>query len=301
MPDEVTIEVVDPGSEDDPFRQPSAAGSDPASATASEGAEDGEDEDDDEATDEDDVETQGDPDTDDDEDDELTEEELTALEELETYLQEQAARRVEQEVVPRLQSTYDRQIAAQERQLRELREANEKRVQELTAQVREAQLNGLPEAEKARLRTEWDWEDRQRQLDTREAELTGYHNEIQKAFIVQEYSQFGLQLDDLDEFETPEEMVEFAREVELEYYRLMVKNGGQVAEDTDEEDEDEEKPRSKKVSAKPKARVPAGASAPSDGGGGPAVPEGSKFNSNTGPSAMAENIKNGWDTVRISS
>jgi hypothetical protein len=291
--EEMTLSFGDPGTDPEPSRGASA----PASATASTppaatGAEEGQDG----AAPEAEGFENGEPIDGQPGDEaavEYSDEDLVALEELRAYFEEEARKAI----VPQLQSSYDRQIAQLNRQIQEAQRQAAERERELLQQVREAQLNGLPEAEREKLRQQWDWEDRVRALDERERELTAYHTDLLREAYAQEYAAFGLTAEDLEEFSTPEEMDEFVKEVQLEYYRQLAELRAQgLALPADEE----EAPR--RAAAKPAAtpkRAPAGAQAPSDGGGGGAVPAVTKFNSGTGLDAMAENIRNGWESVTV--
>ena len=107
-----------------------------------------------------------------DDDEDLTEEEAVALDELRNFLREEARNEIAGEVVPKLQSTYDRQIASLQRQFQAAQTASQAREQELLDAVREAKLNGLTEAEKDQLRTQWNFEDRERSLNHPDATTT---------------------------------------------------------------------------------------------------------------------------------
>lgn len=296
----INVEVIEPGSADDPFGsgasdQASNAASSSPDATGVAGGAGGVSPDDTDivdiqvdALDEDDAGE----DADDDEGEELTPEELNALDELRAVLLEEA----QNKIVPQIQSTYDKQLAAAARQIRELQQAQATREMELRNQLREAELNGLPDAEKEKMKAVWAFEDRQAALDAREQELTGYHTELLRAAYAQEYAEFGLTAEDLEEYGTPEEMDEFVREVQLEYYK-------QLAQMRQAAPAAEAAPEAATTRARPQAqqrKAPAGASAPSDSGGGAAVPEAPKFNSGRGIGAMAENLRNGgWETAKI--
>lgn len=216
---------------------------------------------------------------------ELTEEEQAALD---IWFN----RRVEAEVLPKVQSSYDRRIAQTQAQLKAAQDAAGAREKELLAQVREAQLNGLTDAEKDRLRSQWSVEDEQRKLEAYEQQLEQYHKDILVAQYCTEYASLGLQPEDFVEFETPEQMATFVSLVELEYYKALAnaKPGATEAPAA--------QPPAAAVTPAPDP-TPAGATAPTDAGGGSAVPTVAKFNTGTGRQSMAENIGSGWETVRI--
>ena len=159
MTDTVAVEVVAPGSADDPFTakasdaaavpSPSPAGGEGATPPATpEPGKDG---------------TPATPVTpasgavveDPDADDDLSPEEEEAID----VLIEQIRAEVRTEELPKVQSAYDRRIGALERNAQAAREAAATREQALLEQVREAKLNGLSAEEQARLRSEWSLED----------------------------------------------------------------------------------------------------------------------------------------------
>jgi len=282
--DEVTLQVGDGD-------QSSAAGaSQSASTTASTGAEDGDQggsPDDLEQVDLADVEAALD-------DEDLTEDEAVALDELRNFLLEEARNEIAGEVVPKLQSTYDRQIANLQRQFQQASASAQAREKELLDAVRDAKLNGLTEAEKAQLKTQWDFEDKMRALDDREQMLTGYHVELLRDAYAQEYAEFGLTAEDLAEFDTPEAMDEFVKEVQLEFYKQLAELRAQGATQVDDE-APQPQPR------KPAPKAPAGVSAPSDAGTGGAVPSGKQPITATGAEALRDALRDpdGWENVRV--
>ena len=229
-----------------------------------------------------------------DDDEDLTEEEAVALDELRNFLREEARNEIAGEVVPKLQSTYDRQIASLQRQFQAAQTASQAREQELLDAVREAKLNGLTEAEKDQLRTQWNFEDRERSLNDREQELTGYHVELLREAYAKEYAEFGLTAEDLVDFDTPETMDEFVKEVQLEFYKQLAELRAQGVVTTDGDDP---QPQPKK----PAPKAPAGVSAPSEAGAGSAVPAGKQPITATGAEALRDALRDpeGWENVRV--
>lgn len=286
MSDEVQIQIVD-GDEDDPFVQKT----DPLTSADSSEGDDGEDEQDSESDDQ----STGDE-GEDDEDAEYTPEELVALEELEAWREAQATAAAAA-ATSQLQSKYDRQFAATQRQMRDLAAAAEARELELREAVRNAQLNGLTDAEKEQLKKQWNETDKVAELDAYKEQLTGFHIDLLRTAYATEYAEFGLQADDLEQFDTPEDMEAFIKDVQIEYYKLMANPAvqGAISEGT---------PVAKTATAPaPVAaatrKAPAGAAAPSDAGGGSAPAPTTKFNKGTGVDAMAENIRSGWESPKV--
>ena len=229
-----------------------------------------------------------------DDDENLTDEEAVALDELRNFLLEEARNEIAGEVVPKLQSTYDRQIANLQRQFQAAQTASQAREQELLDAVREAKLNGLTETEKEQLRTQWNFEDRERTLNDRETELTGYHVELLREAYAKDYAEFGLTAEDLVEFDTPEAMDEFVKEVQLEFYKQLAELRAQGVVPTAEDDP---QPQVKK----PAPKAPAGVSAPSEAGAGGAVPASKQAITATGAEALRDALRDpdGWENVRV--
>lgn len=284
--DETTLIIGNPDPE--PVNQGASA---PATTTASTPKAAGEVDKADEVAEEDETQTPELPVVGD--DDDVSEENLEALKELRDRLREEATREVEESLVPKLTSSYDRQIAALNKQIQASQEQAATREKTLRDELRQAQLNGLSDAEKTELQKRWDWEDRVQAVEARERELTDYHVEILRTAYAQEYAEFGLTAEDLEEFDTPEQMDEFVQAVQLEYYKQLAElraSGALPAENKTQTVKDQ--PAKKKT-------APAGATAPTDAGGGGATPQPSKFNVEQSRAAMADNIRGGWETVQL--
>ncbi len=214
--------------------------------------------------------------------DELTEEEQAALD---LYAQRYA----EEIVLPKVQSSYDRRIAAAEARAAQLATAAQQREQALLAEAREAKLNGLTDDEKARLRSTWQLEDQQRALDAYNQELEGYHRDLLVSTYVARFDHLELTPEDFADFQTPEQMEMFVTIADREYWKAVAEAA-------------RANPQAAPVAAAapaPAPTAPAGASAPSDTAGGGAAPELPTFNPKPGREAMLANIGSGWEDVRI--
>ena len=293
MTDSVVVEEVVPGSPGDPFTaqasdpatapSPSPAGGEGAApAVVTEPGKDG-------------TPAAGDPASstvvvDPDADEVLSPEEEEAI----SVLVEQIRTEVRSEELPKVQSAYDRRIQSLERSANAAAQAATLREQALQAQVREAQLNGLSDAEKERLRSEWSLEDERAKLDAYRVEVEAYHKEVYIAECVAQFgTELGITAEDLGDFNSPEEIEAFVKDTALAHYRDLAA-GRSDAPAT---------PATPATVAKPApaaTAAPAGSDAPSDGGGGAAVPQVAKFDPRPGKEAMAANIANGgWETVRV--
>ena len=171
------------------------------------------------------------------------------------------------------QSSYDKRIDALEQELGAAREAT------LKAE-REGKLEGLTEDEQQTLRDKWALEDERQQLNAEINEADVYFHSLYVAATVQEYAQYGVTAEDLEQIEEPEEIDVFVREKELEYYR----SGAHL--------KTEIPTRTVESSAAQPIVAPAGAQAPTDvGGGAPSNPP-AKFDESVGLDAMARNLNN---------
>jgi len=219
-------------------------------------------------------------------DEELSPEEEAAID----VLIEQIRTEVRTEELPKVQSAYDRRIAALERKANADVQAAAVREQALQEQVREAQLNGLSDEEKARLRSGWNLEDEKAKVDAYRLEVEAYHREVYIAECVAQFgTELGIAADDLADFNSPEEIEAFVKDTALAHYRDIA--AGRV---------DAPAAPASAPAAKPASAVPAGSDAPSDGGGGSAVPQIAQFDPRPGKEAMAANIASGgWETVRV--
>ncbi len=288
MTDTPVIEEVVPGSADDPFTKasatPASPSPSPAGGTGADAASGAETVVDASATTVDPASTTVVEDT----DEELSPDEEAAI----SVLIEQIRAEVRTEELPKVQSAYDRRIAALDRSATAAAQAAAVREQALQAQVREAQLNGLSDEEKTRLRSEWNLVDETAKVDAYRQEVEAYHKEV---YILDCVAQFGTELgitaDDLVDFNSPEEIEAFIKDSALAHYRDLA--AGRTVAPV------EAKPAATKpVSAA--TATPAGLDAASDGGAGSAVPSVVKFDPRPGKDAMLNNIKNGaWETVKV--
>jgi len=185
-------------------------------------------------------------------------------------------------VVSGLQSSYDKRVAALERERDEAREAikNAQREAKLTSE-------DLTDDEKDILREKWKLEDERALLDQEVAQADLYYKSLYVAGLAQEYAQFGVTAEALEQFSEPEEMDNFVRDQELAFYKsgrvvtAVVPSGTAVA------------------AGATASNVPAGATAASDVGGGAPASAPKQPNSGTGIDAMKENLANlKWETVQ---
>lgn len=291
MPDEMVIGVVTPGSPDDPFTQqasdaagatsPPPAGDDGAAqAVAPETAQDGQ------------AAAGAAAPTGDGEDGELTPEEEAALD----ALMEQIRAEVQQDVLPKVQSSYDRRIAALERKAEADARTAEARVQALQEEVRQAKLVGLTADEQARLKAQWSLEDEQGKLDAYRAEVEAYHKEVYIADCLAQYGpDLGVTAEDLAQFESPDEIESYIKDLALAHYRDLAASGG--AAPAAPASAPAAKPAAAPSPSAPSS--PAGLDAPTDAGGGAASPAPRQFDPRPGKEAMAANINGGWETVTV--
>jgi hypothetical protein len=203
---------------------------------------------------------------------------LTA--ELDKYIEEQVQARLKPELVGR-----DRRISSQAEILQKQQES----LKALQKEVRDAKLSGMPPEEKKRMEEVYAFEDRKSSLDEYETELQALALDIDRYKFSTQYADFGVEVEDLENFKTSAEMENFCTKAELEHWR-----------------EEAKKPTASKatvLAAQPVAKrePPAGASAPSDVGGGGMNASSQKGPvEGTGPEAMAKALEaSPWQTVRV--
>lgn len=185
------------------------------------------------------------------------------------------------------QSSYDKRIEAMQADLRAAREAQVK-------SEREGKLSSddLSDDEKAILRDKYALEDERQRLQEYDAAIETHYRAVYVAALVQDYAQFGVTGDALEQFSEPEEMDVFVKDKELEFYRsgqhvtTIIPSNSATA------------PGAAAVPSEPAA--PAGASAPTDlGGGAPSAPP-AKPDTGLGIDSMARNLKSTpWTTIQF--
>ena len=209
-------------------------------------------------------------------DDTWTEEETAAFERLTTHLkgiEDTADARVRQ-----IQSAADRRVAAIEQGIK----SRDEQVENLSKQIRDLTINGLPEAERDKVRAQWDIEDRERALVAREASLEEFYTTLFRATLLTEFGDVpAITEEALTEFDTPEAMEMFCMEQKLAYLESgeapttthPSKNGASAAP------------------AEPAKPAPAASSAKTDLGGGGPAPEESQFDTGKGINSLLHNLK----------
>lgn len=207
----------------------------------------------------------------------------------------QARKELEDEVVPRIQSGYDRREAALQRQITTMQEAASKREAELQSEIRDRMLAGLTPEEQDKLRAQWDVADERAKLDEMRIEVEAYHKSVFIADCIQRFPELELTVEELDTFPTPELIESAIKDAMIDYYR----EGGQATPAPGAAAA--AAATTTPAAAAPAATVPAGVNANTDAGGGSAVPQVSKFDDTPGKSAMVSNLgdPNAWETVRF--
>lgn len=181
-----------------------------------------------------------------------------------------------------LQSSFDTRVARLEKERDEAREA-------VRNAQRESKLNSedLTDEEKDILREKWKLEDERARLDEELKAADEYYKSLYATGMAQENQQFGVTVEELMGLESAEEMDSYVLQKQLDFY----KSGGNVQTPV--------VPSGTATAAgTPPPGVPAGAVAPTDVGGSapstppPAPPTG------TGPDAMKEHMAQlKWETV----
>lgn len=176
------------------------------------------------------------------------------------------------------QSSYDKRLAEQEKDLKEAREA-------ILKAERNGKLEGLSDDEQEIIKNKWALEDKQRDLEEYEETLDDYWRSMYVAELIKENGQFGVTVDDLEALKEPEEMDLFVLRKEAEFYR----SGGT-----------KQVPATQAVSGTALESVPAGVFAPTDvGGSAPSAPP-AKLEEGTGMDVMARNMNAlKWETLPL--
>ena len=186
------------------------------------------------------------------------------------------------------QSSYDKKINSLQEDLKAAREAAIKA-------ERESKLSAedLTDEEKDTLRRKYELDDRETALKEYDNELEGMYKSLTVAKLVESHGQFGVTEEILGTMDDPDAMEVFAKDKELEAYRSGTLPGGTKAVP-------DRSVTASAASQENQAPVPAGASAPSDtGGGAPASPP-IQLSQDAGVDALASNLnKIPWETVRV--
>ncbi len=196
--------------------------------------------------------------------------------------------RLETEVLPKWQSATDRRVAGVEAAAKRDVAAARAQVDSLKEENRQVKLNGLSPEDQAKLKTTWAAEDRQAELNAYEQQLESYHRDIVVASYVTNFPHLQLTDEDFADFNTPEQMEVFIALADREYYKELAARGGTPA------------PAAAAPAVVAPSSAPAGATAPSDGSSSAAPPPASKFSTAQDRQAMIDNIGGGWETVQIS-
>jgi len=208
-------------------------------------------------------------------------------------LEEYIAGLVQKQAEPAIrhyQSVADRQVADLQRQLREAREAE-------TRRVRDAKLSdeNLTDDEKAILKDKWALEDEREQLRADIEEGDSFFKSMYAAELAREAGQFGVTAAQLAQFDEPEQMDAFVAQAELAWYKA-----GNLPTASVPNNAVQATPTGAAPAANPVVAAPAGASAPTDvGGGAPAAPA-AKPEQGQGIDVMARNLNmSEWVSVPL--
>lgn len=216
---------------------------------------------------------------------ELSDEEADALEkDLDKWLERHLAEKVKAEV-SRVQSTKDKEVQRRDKQIEDLTA----KLNNVTKTMEEQRIAGLSDYEREEYLSGKELEDRRREVEEAAAEVDLIIKGQLVTSYIADYGKYGVDADDLESIEDPDEMERFCERAELKYYR---DHGNRASE-----------PEPQKPASKPVARTaPAGASAPTDlGGTSPELaPDRGKPAEGVGRDAMAKTLANmPFETVRL--
>lgn len=196
----------------------------------------------------------------------------------------------EKELKP-VQRGLDREVTS----LRAQNEDLQKQYDELDRQIKESQIKDLPEEEKARIKEGWANEDRARELKRQEESLEKWHESIVARELVQDYGQYGVTFESLEQLEVGEDddpmqvWRDHCKDQKIAFLEDP-KNQKPSTEPTTTE------PAPQQAPPEPSQPPPAGSRAPSDGGGSGVPPAPEQRDEGRGVDSMANNISgNGWE------
>ena len=218
----------------------------------------------------------------------LTEEDLRVLEEF----AEQSFQERLKEVLPQIQSGWDRRNAVLQRQLEEY----QRQMDEIRRQLREAQAQGLPPEEREKLERIWEFEDQKSALQKYHEELTQFYNDLVVQALLQQYGEYGVTEEMLREAGSLEEAEALCLRVQNEFQQALLEEIVKAIEGLDLGDE--KKPAVAKKGAQGK-KPPAGSVAASEAAGAPTTPPQGEKTSAGGIDALAESFRSGWQTLRF--
>ncbi len=221
----------------------------------------------------------------------LSPEEEEALKTLGSYFEEQNSTNV-QEALSKQQSNYDKQIAAMNKTIDSIKEQDAAR----TLKIRELETQGLSDEERTKVMGVYAQEDKTAQLLAYEQELNEFHQELLVFNLMQEFQSFGVTQESLLKYDNPGEMQAYCFEQKAEFLEKKLEENSNTQQTvTPTPVQTPEKPVEQ-----PTPQVPAGANAPSDIGSGGATPQTKTFATEQSPDAFQKNLKGmGWDTVHI--
>lgn len=217
------------------------------------------------------------------EEEDLTEEQY---QQARTRLQEELKGELRGEYDARLEQSRTDSARATDAVKQELVETKA-RVDQMTAEMREGQIKGLPPEEQERLRTAWANEDKVKEINDYQKEVEEYHAEADVVYLLGLYNQYGVTEEELNKVPIDEREA-FCEAKRADYWEQRAQGKGPPA--TNGQPQQQAPPASQQP-------VPAGATAPSDTGGGGPVAQPVQPNTDKGLDAMAANIGQGesWE------
>ncbi len=218
---------------------------------------------------------------------ELTDEEADELEkQLDELIAAEVAKQVK-EATASVQSAKDREIAASNARM----QAVEAELKTLREKELEAQLASLDPEERAAYLDK-------RALEEEKARLLTLANEIDEVYkgqlitaLVQEYGDYGITAEDISDIDDPDDMEAYCERAKTIYEKVVARTGARI----------EPAASAAPAPATRQTTVPAGATAPTDiGGGSPDLGPNRKPVEGTGLEFAAQTLESlPWETVRV--
>lgn len=192
--------------------------------------------------------------------------------------------------LPRIQSGWDRQNQALKAQLDQQRAEMEN----LQRSIREGQLSQLSPEDQAKLKSQWDAEDAQKEIDKKLKATDDFFFNTYAFNVLTRFAEFGVTEEELLACESVEDMDKLALERKADYYEAIA--SGKKPDEarravTVASGKAASAANGKSGTAGPAKKVPAGSSARTDLGGGGAPEQKQGLLNDQNLSSMAANVK----------
>lgn len=200
-----------------------------------------------------------------------------------------------QEALRTQQSSYDRRAAVTDRQLQDARQ----REIDAQARVRDLETRDLTAEERATVMARYAQEDKAEELQAWEDQLVDYHRGVLTRDLIAEYGEFGVTPEVLEQVESPDMMEAYCFEVKANTLEARIASGVPAPAPVPAVAQPPAQPGATvtavpepQAQAQPEPQVPAGFNAPVYNGAGGSSAPGKEFDQSSSPEAMTKNLRN---------